>query len=29
MELNPDFTYMLYSASAEDNVYHKNLEVGL
>jgi hypothetical protein len=23
MEFNPDFTYMLYSATAEDNVYHK------
>jgi hypothetical protein len=23
MEFNPDFTYMLYSAMAEDNIYHK------
>lgn len=24
MEINPNFTYMLYSATAEDNVNHKN-----
>jgi hypothetical protein len=24
MEINPDFNYMLYSATAEDNVYRKN-----
>jgi hypothetical protein len=24
MEFNPNFTYMLYSAMAEDNVYHKD-----
>jgi hypothetical protein len=24
MEMNPNFTYMLQSAKAEDNVYHKN-----
>jgi hypothetical protein len=27
MESNPKFTYMLYSATAEDNVYHKNREL--
>jgi hypothetical protein len=25
MEFNPNFTYMLQSATAEDNVYHKDL----
>jgi hypothetical protein len=29
MEFNPNFTYMLYSATAKDNVYHKNREVNL
>jgi hypothetical protein len=24
MEFNPNFTYMLYSATAEDNVYYKD-----
>jgi hypothetical protein len=24
MEFNPNFAYMLYSATAEDNVYHKD-----
>lgn len=29
MEIIPNFTYMLYSATAEDNVYHKNHQIHL
>jgi hypothetical protein len=29
MEFNSNFTYMLYSAMAEDNVCHKNEAINL